>query len=536
VTIAQLTQDVRSVVVAPGALPATFTALPVGEPGLPVTGPIINRVDVLLHHTDAEGRRWVFLPEHADPSLSGAYLPLPGAERQGFQMPERSAIVAAMAQLGLSLRPNAFTSLAGEDIEVIIGGKLPRHINARVLAYEVDDTEREAMRVSTDLVGRWFALDEANNPRVEMHPALRLVLQRLWGVLYFAGDFKFGHEDERRRIVEANHLRRITVGEQEVIQLVARSTVIHTSTTPQPSTNPDPDNVVGCLVDGCLRLGDHYHPYDEMFVVLQGTVIVFLAPHDNPGNVSEPFVFTAGQSFTVPAYVIHTVFCKADTLLSAIVTWEMCDENLISSRLTIPGIDTPARTDWDPRGYLTVVEAGTVVDGQFDTDGASGHLDRYQAASFPDGADAPAPVVHVGVLPFDRASNKFGLVSGFRSGVPEWWYLDAPLQAGTVEATALGLVLTEFWPMRGDLLPGADDLRLLTWGNLMWAPTRTQPLRPRQEVHCALGMGLAPPQVEAIRLAGGGEFRWFDPGSILDGNFHDFLKMLVAAAQGRRGK
>jgi mannose-6-phosphate isomerase-like protein (cupin superfamily) len=526
VNAALLSEDVAGVVVTGAGLPASFTAYPDGVTERPSGGPIRNRVDILLHHTDALGQRWVFLPRRTDGSLVGADLPLPGAEHQGFRTVRESAILAGFDQLGLALDVSRFRSLAGPDIELIIAGEVPAHHNVRVLAYEVNGDEHKAMRLSTVFAeGRWFLLHEARNPASTIHPALREVLERLWDALDLASDFDLANPDPRRRIYEAFH--RGDVGET-----VARSTLILASEMAEEAPEPDPENYIGCLVKGCQRLGDHYHPHPEMFVVLAGRVVVFLAHKDDPNNITGPFIFGVGESFTVPAFVIHTVFCDPGTILSAIVTWDVKD-NLIKTPetiLVIPGIDVePVGCASDDLGLAE--ELGTEVLGQFSTGGALAQLQDLRRGAFPAGSHygmaRTKPVIRVAVLPVEVTGGMVGLCPSTRPGLPDWWLPEAAMEFGTFEGWALSAVRSRF-VSAPSVQPLPNQLRPLPVGNVMWPATGQTPLQPQQDVYITFALLLGAVQLDVVRMSKAGDFRWFDPMDVVNNHgIHPFIRRTV---------
>ena len=93
------------------------------------------------------------------------------------------------------------------------------------------------------------------------------------------------HEDERRKIFEA-----------------VDETDGETKRTVRLELNAD--NVV---------LGNHYHSFDEEFTGY-GAGIVYTAPVDYPGDITQQQLPEEGWAFTVPAGLVHAVKLRKDTL------------------------------------------------------------------------------------------------------------------------------------------------------------------------------------------------------------------------------
>lgn len=274
---------------------------------------VVSCVDLLLYDRDESGRYWVFLPKRRSKPQPGTWVV--GGRRTAFASLETGARIRALRELRINPDPSRFVSLICEDIDLIwheSAQGTPTHTRTRVLGYRVTPEERKAIRLNSeyedDPSTRWYALDILlQTEGLKLHPALMRMLHGLWRALGLATEFRFAHADGRRRIHEAIH--RDPAG-----KMVGRATIIEV------------------LEDGAV-LGQHWHPLVEQFIMLKGGSTLYLASKDEPDRISATRI-TAPTTVTVPAGMIHTFVCRADTVLSAVVDWPV-EGNIIPAPLDL---------------------------------------------------------------------------------------------------------------------------------------------------------------------------------------------------------
>lgn len=86
-----------------------------------------------------------------------------------------------------------------------------------------------------------------------------------------------------------------------------------------------------------VRLGDHYHPGTESFVVRAGSVTLYTAPSTDESDITVT-VLSAGQTVEIPAGTVHTFLCARGAELLSIAHHEF-DDNWI---VDVPALNIPA--------------------------------------------------------------------------------------------------------------------------------------------------------------------------------------------------
>jgi len=81
-----------------------------------------------------------------------------------------------------------------------------------------------------------------------------------------------------------------------------------------------------------LRLGDHYHPGDESFVILAGGAELRTAPADDPTDVTQQRL-VAGDTINIPPRTIHTFVCDPGTKLQSLTGTPFSDSWIVPAKL-----------------------------------------------------------------------------------------------------------------------------------------------------------------------------------------------------------
>jgi mannose-6-phosphate isomerase-like protein (cupin superfamily) len=91
---------------------------------------------------------------------------------------------------------------------------------------------------------------------------------------------------------------------------------------------------VASSAEGSVRLGDHYHPGDESFVVLTGSAQLYTAPADDLTSVTCQGI-SAGQAVNIPPRVAHVFVCTPGTRLHSIANTPFSESWIIPARLDL---------------------------------------------------------------------------------------------------------------------------------------------------------------------------------------------------------